>query len=156
VGTTQQKSGNSNQVVGQSSKPGSKAAEGGGEQAGNEVAALQMMEGQLGRLSGIIKSHQEEIAQLRQALMASCAERQQLQQQLQQQAQMHQPVACGAASLSLLTAGVETVGGAGSSKGGGSSSGSSVVLKGPTAGAKGLVSAAPAVARSTSKSSRRQ
>lgn len=48
------------------------------------------METQLAQLSKIIRSHQAEIDQLRQALTAGCAERQQLQQQLQQVLQQQQ------------------------------------------------------------------
>jgi len=51
---------------------------------------LQVMETQLAQLSKIIRSHQAEIDQLRQALTAGCAERQQLQQQLQQVLQQQQ------------------------------------------------------------------
>lgn len=60
----------------QQSKAEAKAA------AAAEVAALRDMEAQLVRLSGIVKSYQGEREQLRQALMAGCAERQALQQQV--------------------------------------------------------------------------
>jgi hypothetical protein len=110
------------------------------DQAANEVAALQLMEGQLVRLSGIIKSHQEEIAHLRQALMVSCAERQQLQQHQQRQ----QPAA-GAAAGTVAASGTE--GGAGSGN-------SSRTPKAPPVVARGRVPAAAAVARSGSKNIR--
>ncbi|KAF6260212.1 hypothetical protein COO60DRAFT_916411 [Scenedesmus sp. NREL 46B-D3] len=91
AGSAQADSGNANKAVEQAADSlASKAAGSAADRAGNDVAALQLMEGQLVRLSGIIRSHQEEIAQLRQALMASCAERQQLQQQLHQQQWSHE------------------------------------------------------------------
>lgn len=65
------------------------------KQAAADATALHLMEGQLARLSGIIKGHQAEVAQLRQTIMEGFAERQHLQQQLvalqeQQQVQQHQ------------------------------------------------------------------
>lgn len=67
------------------------------------------MEGQLGRLSGIIKSHQIEIAQLRQTVMEGSAERQQLQQQIQelqqQQAQKQTAGLPGAVQAAKLSSG---------------------------------------------------
>lgn len=50
--------------------------------AAAEVTALRDMEAQLQRLSATVKSYQGEREQLRQALMAGCAERQALQQQV--------------------------------------------------------------------------
>jgi predicted RNase H-like nuclease (RuvC/YqgF family) len=52
--------------------------------AAAEVAALRDMEAQLMRLSATVKSYQGEREQLRQVLMAGCAERQALQQQVQE------------------------------------------------------------------------
>jgi hypothetical protein len=115
------------------------------DKAAHEVAALHLMEGQLVRLSGIIKSHQEEIAQLRQALMASCAERQQLLQQLQQQQQSGTLEAASAAACSARGAGSATAVG---------SIAAQKVAAGAAA-ARGRVPAAAAVVRSTSKNVRR-
>lgn len=50
--------------------------------AAAEIAALRDMEAQLLRLSAVVKSYQGEREQLRQALMAGCAERQVLTQQV--------------------------------------------------------------------------
>jgi hypothetical protein len=51
--------------------------------AAAEISALRDIEAQLLRLSAVVKSYQGEREQLRQALMAGCAERQVLTQQVQ-------------------------------------------------------------------------
>lgn len=69
-------------------QPATAAAAGQGKAAAKaaaaaEIAALRDMEAQLLRLSAVVKSYQGEREQLRQALMAGCAERQVLTQQVQ-------------------------------------------------------------------------